>query len=82
MFETVLMCPNCRGVMRNQERNGALVDQCGECGGGFLDRGELERLLAGDYLAPLPIYEELAYKGRHRRGGRVTGSLLRGRRAS
>lgn len=81
MFGTMLMCPNCRGVMRNQERGGALVDQCSDCGGAFLDRSELERLLTGEF-APLPIYEELAYKGRHRRGARVSSAFLRGRRAS
>jgi Zn-finger nucleic acid-binding protein len=31
--------------MRSYERNGVLVDQCEECRGIFLDRGELERLL-------------------------------------
>jgi Zn-finger nucleic acid-binding protein len=31
--------------MRSYERNGVTVDQCGECRGVFLDRGELERLI-------------------------------------
>ena len=31
--------------MRNYERNGVHVDQCTECRGIFLDRGELERLV-------------------------------------
>ena len=31
--------------MRSYERNGVTVDQCGECRGVFLDRGELERLV-------------------------------------
>jgi Zn-finger nucleic acid-binding protein len=31
--------------MRQYERNGVTVDQCGECRGIFLDRGELERLI-------------------------------------
>jgi Zn-finger nucleic acid-binding protein len=30
--------------MRQYERNGVHVDQCTECRGIFLDRGELERL--------------------------------------
>ncbi len=42
---TTLICPKCQGAMRTYERNGVLVDQCGECRGIFLDRGELERLL-------------------------------------
>jgi len=31
--------------MRTYERNGVHVDQCSECRGIFLDRGELERLM-------------------------------------
>jgi Zn-finger nucleic acid-binding protein len=42
---TTLTCPKCGGEMRSYERNGVLVDQCTECRGIFLDRGELERLV-------------------------------------
>jgi Zn-finger nucleic acid-binding protein len=31
--------------MRQYERNGVNIDQCTECRGIFLDRGELERLI-------------------------------------
>ena len=31
--------------MRSYERGGVTVDQCGDCRGIFLDRGELERLI-------------------------------------
>jgi Zn-finger nucleic acid-binding protein len=34
--------------MRSYERNGVTVDQCSECRGIFLDRGELERLIDAD----------------------------------
>jgi hypothetical protein len=40
-----LTCPKCQGTMRTYERNGVHVDQCTECRGIFLDRGELERLI-------------------------------------
>jgi Zn-finger nucleic acid-binding protein len=40
-----LTCPKCQGVMRSYERNGVTVDQCTECRGVFLDRGELDRLI-------------------------------------
>ena len=40
-----LTCPKCQGEMRTYERNNVHVDQCGECRGIFLDRGELERLV-------------------------------------
>ncbi len=39
-----LTCPKCQGVMRTYERNGVHVDQCADCRGIFLDRGELEKL--------------------------------------
>ena len=34
--------------MRSYERNRVLVDQCTGCGGLFLDRGELEALVAAE----------------------------------
>ena len=42
---TDLICPKCQGRMRTYERSGITVDQCGDCRGIFLDRGELERLV-------------------------------------
>jgi Zn-finger nucleic acid-binding protein len=42
---TDLVCPKCQGHMRIYERSGVTVDQCGDCRGIFLDRGELERLV-------------------------------------
>ena len=40
-----LTCPKCQGAMRRYERNGIHIDQCAECRGVFLDRGELEHLI-------------------------------------
>jgi Zn-finger nucleic acid-binding protein len=40
-----LTCPKCHGSMRSYERNGVTVDQCTDCRGLFLDRGELDRLI-------------------------------------
>jgi Zn-finger nucleic acid-binding protein len=45
MSGSSLTCPKCDGVMRTYERSGVTVDQCGECRGIFLDRGELDRLI-------------------------------------
>ena len=42
---TELICPKCKGLMRTYERSGVTVDQCSDCRGIFLDRGELERLV-------------------------------------
>ena len=39
-----LLCPKCQAPMRVVERNGVTIERCTECGGIFLDRGELERL--------------------------------------
>ena len=41
---STLTCPKCHGDMRQYERSGIHVDQCVECRGIFLDRGELEAL--------------------------------------
>ncbi len=43
-----LTCPKCQGQMRSYERSGVTVDQCSECRGIFLDRGELERLMRAE----------------------------------
>lgn len=43
-----LVCPKCQGSMRSYERSGVTVDQCSECRGIFLDRGELERLIEAE----------------------------------
>jgi Zn-finger nucleic acid-binding protein len=40
-----LTCPKCHGDMRQYERSGIHVDQCTECRGIFLDRGELEGMV-------------------------------------
>jgi Zn-finger nucleic acid-binding protein len=43
-----MTCPKCHAKMRQYERNGVTVDQCSECRGIFLDRGELEHLIDAD----------------------------------
>jgi Zn-finger nucleic acid-binding protein len=43
-----LQCPKCQAEMRQYERNGVTVDQCSDCRGLFLDRGELERLVTAE----------------------------------
>ena len=42
---STLTFPKCLGDMRQYERSGIHVDQCTECRGVFLDRGELEGLV-------------------------------------
>ncbi|MFC0532932.1 TFIIB-type zinc ribbon-containing protein [Phytohabitans kaempferiae] len=43
-----MTCPKCHGEMRTYERSGVTIDQCGECRGIFLDRGELEKLFEAE----------------------------------
>src|SRR5690606_38303782 len=43
-----LTCPKCHAEMRQYERSGVIVDQCTECRGIFLDRGELEKLFEAE----------------------------------
>jgi Zn-finger nucleic acid-binding protein len=50
-----LTCPKCSGAMRSYERNGIVVDQCAECRGVFLDRGELERLIEAESAYYRPV---------------------------
>jgi Zn-finger nucleic acid-binding protein len=45
MTTTDLICPKCQGTMRTYERSGITLDQCADCRGIFLDRGELEHLV-------------------------------------
>lgn len=50
---TPLVCPKCAGELRSYERNGVTIEQCGDCRGIFLDRGELDRLIDAE-SASLP----------------------------
>lgn len=54
--------------MRSYERNGVTVDQCTDCRGLFLDRGELEHLIdaesrfnGGPAAPPAPSYPTPGY---------------------
>ncbi|MBN8940445.1 MULTISPECIES: zf-TFIIB domain-containing protein [Alphaproteobacteria] len=43
----LLLCPNDNGSMQTVQRSGIEFDICPTCRGVWLDRGELEKLLAG-----------------------------------
>ena len=63
-----MTCPKCGGDMRTYERNGIQVDQCSDCRGLFLDRGELEHLAQAESSfyggAPEPRqHDSFSYKG-------------------
>jgi Zn-finger nucleic acid-binding protein len=40
------MCPNDNAAMQTMERSGVQFDMCPSCRGVWLDRGELEKLMA------------------------------------
>lgn len=66
-----LKCPKCHAEMRTYERNGIHVDQCSECRGIFLDRGELEHLISAEASwkpatpAPAPAPSSPSYDPRY-----------------
>jgi len=43
----LMMCPNDNAAMQAVDRGGVQFDMCPTCRGIWLDRGELEQLLAG-----------------------------------
>ena len=43
----LLMCPNDNSSMQKVVRDGVEIDMCPTCRGVWLDRGELEKVLAG-----------------------------------
>jgi Zn-finger nucleic acid-binding protein len=54
-----MKCPRCEtAVLDERERSGLTIDVCTSCRGVWLDRGELEKLLA---LAKRELEEERAY---------------------
>ena len=51
-------CPKCRGAFVEIDRNGIKIDVCQECRGVFLDRGELDQIIAADQRAFSNVYDE------------------------
>lgn len=76
-----LMCPKCQSPMRSYERSGVTVDQCTSCQGIFLDRGELERLIAAEdthYTGGGPAQGGGQYGGGSQGRGGFLGGLFGG----
>ncbi len=77
---STLTCPKCQGDMRSYERNGVTVDQCGDCRGIFLDRGELEHLVEADsraHAAQQPAAPPAPQRDRRDDGGDDYGDRYR-----
>lgn len=74
-----LTCPKCHGTMRTYERNGVHVDQCSDCRGIFLDRGELERLVDAEnswHGSPAPRESEPQPRPRQTGEGSQLGAVV------
>jgi uncharacterized protein len=67
-----MRCPRCHSPMVTFRRSGINIDQCTGCSGIFLDRGELEQLMAaedGHYASDAGFFYPEP-EGQHRRHSR------------
>ena len=53
---SLLVCPNCKVPMVVVPRNGVEIDVCPDCQGVWLDRGEIDRLMA--FVSAAPSYTD------------------------
>lgn len=58
-----LKCPKCQAPMASFERSGVTLEHCTECGGIFLDRGELERVIEAEAAGVQPARPATAAPG-------------------
>ena len=58
---STVSCPRCVVVMSTHQRGGTVIDRCGACGGIYLDRDELDRIVdaegrrAGEQVAVVDV---------------------------
>jgi Zn-finger nucleic acid-binding protein len=78
----LLLCPNCNTSMSAVNRQGVEFDMCPTCRGVWLDRGELEKLVAGASEgqarapAPPPPAPEASYRSAPPVLGEHTNAVL------
>ena len=77
----LLLCPNDNSSMQTVQRSGVEFDMCPTCRGVWLDRGELEKLMATaeapprapepprQEYRPQPGYDRPRYEDEYRGGG-------------
>lgn len=63
-MNTQLICPRCDAAMENYDCSGVHIDQCVQCRGCYLDRGDLPRLIAAEagYFQPQQPLSMLALR--------------------
>lgn len=44
----IMVCSKCLSTMQSVARGGVIIEHCTGCGGVFLDRGELDQLIAAE----------------------------------
>ncbi|MEX2274045.1 MAG: zf-TFIIB domain-containing protein [Actinomycetota bacterium] len=70
-----MQCPQCQVTLMMAERQGVEVDYCPQCRGVWLDRGEIDRIIAGSApLTAAPAASDAppaaSADGQHRERGR------------
>ena len=84
--EKAVDCPVCGDKLRAIEKYGVEVDVCPGCKGVWLDRGELEKILAADSSGPEPSdrrdddrdRDRTDDRGEKKRKGSLLGDILGG----
>ena len=68
-----MTCPKCGGSMVELERSGVHIDACRECRGVFLDRGELDKVVARERQLLEHVDDDFMHEMTGHRGGRNLG---------
>ncbi len=63
----MMLCPCCARPLRAVERQGIELDHCTECGGFWLDQGELDRLVTGEATRALEAGQQALSDARRNR---------------
>ena len=62
-----MLCPLCGGSLHPVERQGIEIDHCSDCGGIWMDQGELSELVRREALAAFQKGQEVLTEARHDR---------------
>ena len=58
--DTALTCPSCKAMLVPIDRSGVAIDACPSCRGVWLDRGELDKLIALEQQVSDDFYAEMS----------------------
>jgi Zn-finger nucleic acid-binding protein len=62
--DAALACPSCSATLVPVDRSGVTIDACPGCRGVWLDRGELDKLVALEQQASDDFYAEMSGRSR------------------